>query len=336
MGLTVVFTITFAQPRIGATATIGILIAGQLVMGAVIDRFGLFGVDQIAISLAARARHRACSASARRSRSFDELRMTHRAKVWTALWARLHDLGLDVPRDRDHRRDDPAALRRLDALHRRGRADGCSSSCCAAGTLRVSRRALGSCVLIGCLLPGANAVLFFAERDVPTGLASLIIASVPLWVVVLRLAAARAAAGAGARRRRRRLRRRRGAGPAVGRRDHWRDRALPPLGGDVVGRLGPLGARDDARRPVRGDRVRDARGRARDAPARALHACTTSRRRPHSILGWIYLVTFGSIVGYTAYVWLLANAPLGTGLDLRVRQPGRGDRARRARSAASS
>jgi transporter family-2 protein len=50
MGLTVVFTITFAQPRIGATATIGILIAGQLVMGAVIDRFGLFGVDEIAIS----------------------------------------------------------------------------------------------------------------------------------------------------------------------------------------------------------------------------------------------------------------------------------------------
>ena len=50
MGLTVVLAITFAQPRIGATATIGILIAGQLVMGALIDRFGLFGVDQIAIS----------------------------------------------------------------------------------------------------------------------------------------------------------------------------------------------------------------------------------------------------------------------------------------------
>src|SRR5205085_7496329 len=31
-----------------------------------------------------------------------------------------------------------------------------------------------------------------------------------------------------------------------------------------------------------------------------------------SIIGWVYLVTFGSIVGYTAYVWLLANAPLGT------------------------
>jgi transporter family-2 protein len=50
MGLTVVGTITFAQPRIGATAVIGILIAGQLVMGAVIDRFGFFGVHQIAIS----------------------------------------------------------------------------------------------------------------------------------------------------------------------------------------------------------------------------------------------------------------------------------------------
>jgi transporter family-2 protein len=50
MGLTVVTAITFAQPRIGATATIGILIAGQLVMGAIIDRFGLFGVEQIGIS----------------------------------------------------------------------------------------------------------------------------------------------------------------------------------------------------------------------------------------------------------------------------------------------
>jgi bacterial/archaeal transporter family-2 protein len=50
MGLTVVSAITFAQPRVGATTTIGILIAGQLVMGAVIDRFGLFGVTQIGIS----------------------------------------------------------------------------------------------------------------------------------------------------------------------------------------------------------------------------------------------------------------------------------------------
>jgi transporter family-2 protein len=50
MGLLVVFSITFAQPRIGASATIGILIAGQLVAGAAIDKFGWFGVDQIALS----------------------------------------------------------------------------------------------------------------------------------------------------------------------------------------------------------------------------------------------------------------------------------------------
>ena len=49
-GATVVTAVTFCQPRIGATATIGILIAGQLIMGAAIDKYGLFGVDQIAIS----------------------------------------------------------------------------------------------------------------------------------------------------------------------------------------------------------------------------------------------------------------------------------------------
>jgi drug/metabolite transporter (DMT)-like permease len=38
-----------------------------------------------------------------------------------------------------------------------------------------------------------------------------------------------------------------------------------------------------------------------------VHGFSPSRA---SILGWLYLVTFGSIVGYTAYVWLLANAPL--------------------------
>jgi transporter family-2 protein len=49
MGLVVILSITYATPRIGATATIGLLIAGQLAMGAVIDRFGLFGLEQIAI-----------------------------------------------------------------------------------------------------------------------------------------------------------------------------------------------------------------------------------------------------------------------------------------------
>src|SRR3954452_17051957 len=56
-----------------------------------------------------------------------------------------------------------------------------------AGAVRVTRRQLLSCALVGALLPGANAILFVAERHVPTGLASLIFGSVPLWIVLLRL-----------------------------------------------------------------------------------------------------------------------------------------------------
>ncbi|MEJ7567141.1 MAG: DMT family transporter [Gaiellaceae bacterium] len=50
MGVLVVFSITVCAPRLGATATIGLLIAGQLAMGVVIDRFGLFGVDEVALT----------------------------------------------------------------------------------------------------------------------------------------------------------------------------------------------------------------------------------------------------------------------------------------------
>ena len=49
MGLIIVFTVTYAGPRIGVAATVGILIAGQLAMGAAIDRWGLFGSDRIAL-----------------------------------------------------------------------------------------------------------------------------------------------------------------------------------------------------------------------------------------------------------------------------------------------
>ena len=49
MGLFIVLTITFAGSRIGTAATVGILIAGQLAMGAAIDRFGLFGAEQISL-----------------------------------------------------------------------------------------------------------------------------------------------------------------------------------------------------------------------------------------------------------------------------------------------
>ena len=50
MGIVVVFTITVVTPQIGATATIGLLIAGQLAMGVLIDRNGWFGVEQVPLN----------------------------------------------------------------------------------------------------------------------------------------------------------------------------------------------------------------------------------------------------------------------------------------------
>ena len=49
LGTFIVFTITVASPRIGTTATIGLLVAGQLAAGTVIDRYGLFGFERIAL-----------------------------------------------------------------------------------------------------------------------------------------------------------------------------------------------------------------------------------------------------------------------------------------------
>jgi drug/metabolite transporter (DMT)-like permease len=178
------------------------------------------------------------------------------------------------------------------------------------GSLRISRRAFRSCVVIGILLPGANAVLFFAERNVPTGLASLIIASVPLWVVVLRLAGRErlpwpvlAGVGVGF------------AGVAV---------LAQPSGGAKIWGIGlcvvsavmwSLGSVLSARLTMPADPFA---ATAYEMLAGGLVMLPISLFTVHhfspstaSILGWIYLVTFGSIVGYTAYVWLLANAPLG-------------------------
>jgi drug/metabolite transporter (DMT)-like permease len=177
------------------------------------------------------------------------------------------------------------------------------------GTLRVSRRALASCIVIGALLPGANAVLFFAERDVPTGLASLIIATVPLWVVVLRLAA------------RERLGRPALIGVCVG----FAGVAVlahPSGGATALGialcllsaLMWSTGTVLSAwltmpADPFAATAYEMLAGGILMLPIAVftVHGFSPSRA---SILGWLYLVTFGSIVGYTAYVWLLANAPL--------------------------
>jgi drug/metabolite transporter (DMT)-like permease len=60
-----------------------------------------------------------------------------------------------------------------------------------------SARELGACALTGgALLVGGNGVVGIAEQHVPSALAALIIASVPLWVVVFRYFAGEAVAAA--------------------------------------------------------------------------------------------------------------------------------------------
>ena len=49
ISLFIVTAMTIAGPRIGIAATLGLVIAGNLVMGAVIDQLGLFGLDRIPI-----------------------------------------------------------------------------------------------------------------------------------------------------------------------------------------------------------------------------------------------------------------------------------------------
>lgn len=50
MGAFIVFAITVAGPRIGVVATTAFLIAAQFSLAAVIDRYGWFGVEQVAFS----------------------------------------------------------------------------------------------------------------------------------------------------------------------------------------------------------------------------------------------------------------------------------------------
>ncbi len=182
-----------------------------------------------------------------------------------------------------------------------------------AHVLRVRRVELASAALVGLLLPGANAMLFVAERHVPTGVSSLIIGSVPLWVVVLRTAASdrpptRSLIGVGVG----------FAGLAL---------LVRPSGGAPLWSMlivlcsaatWATGAFLSSRLPMPADSFA-ATSIEMLVGGAILLPIGIATTHPHfadfsarSIAGWFYLVTFGSLVGYTAFVWLLDNAPLGT------------------------
>jgi len=180
------------------------------------------------------------------------------------------------------------------------------------GVLRLTRRQLASSILIGLLLPGANALLFIAERHVPTGLASLIIGSVPLWIVVLRTATgdhpprtALAGVVGGF------------AGLAI---------LVRPHGGAPLWALllvlasaitWSVGAFVSSRLPMPTDTFAGS-GYEMLAGGLIMLPIALATTDPHpsefstrSVLGWVYLVTFGSLIGYTAFTWLLDHAPIG-------------------------
>jgi transporter family-2 protein len=50
MSVFIVFAVTVGPPRIGVTATVATVIAGNLVSAAVIDRFGWFGVERVGLA----------------------------------------------------------------------------------------------------------------------------------------------------------------------------------------------------------------------------------------------------------------------------------------------
>ena len=49
LGAFIVLSITIAGPKIGTTAVVGLLIAGQLIAATVIDRYGWFGFDRVGL-----------------------------------------------------------------------------------------------------------------------------------------------------------------------------------------------------------------------------------------------------------------------------------------------
>ena len=239
--------------------------------------------------------------------------MSHGAKVWVALWTVYilwgsTYLGIELAGE---------TIPPLFAVAWRFVAAGLILGAWVAwrrglSAFRVSRVELGSASLVGVLLLGANALLFVAERDVPIGLASLVIASVPLLVVALRFAGGERPA--------------RGAliGVAVG---FLGIAVLARPGGGATGggiallltsaTAWAIGSYLSSRLPMPKDAfaatvIEMLAGSVVLVPIGLLTTdFAPSEWSTRSILGWVYLVLFGSVIGYTAYVWLLQHAPIG-------------------------
>jgi len=182
---------------------------------------------------------------------------------------------------------------------------------------RATPRELANAAVIGLLLLlGGNGGVTLAEQaHLPSGLAALLVAGVPLWVVLLRVAADDRPAGRtvlgvalgfaglavllmpGAR----------PAGVALG-------PVLLVLGSSLMWALGSFVASRVAlpADPLLTTVAQMLGGAVGLAVAGAVRreSPSVSGVRTSSVLAFAYLVVFGSIVAFTAYSWLLGNAPI--------------------------
>lgn len=182
--------------------------------------------------------------------------------------------------------------------------------------VRVGARQFAACALVGgLLLLGGNGLVMIAEQRLPSGLAALVLAAVPLWVVVLRALT------------RDRPRSATVTGVFLG----FAGIALlllpgeRPDGAPLAGLLTVLGA---SLAWATGSFVAPRLPLPRDPFVATTHEMLAGgllmlvlgtlrgeRFVPGavSMTSWAalgYLVVFGSLVAFTAYVWLLSHAPI--------------------------
>jgi drug/metabolite transporter (DMT)-like permease len=186
--------------------------------------------------------------------------------------------------------------------------------------VRITRsEALGAFVIGNLLCFGGNGLVTVAEQEVPSGLTALIIGSVPLWVVLMRL-------GEGDRPGRGTL-----AGVIVG----FVGLAVLVLPGDrpdeaplwgvllivLAAVLWASGSFYSKRWTLPKDPLVSTAWQMLIAGATMVVAGLVageaadvhpSEFSTDSLLALAYLITFGSMLAYTAYTWLLGNAPIST------------------------
>lgn len=188
------------------------------------------------------------------------------------------------------------------------------------GALRMTKAQLGSALLIGLLLPAwGNGMVVIAEQHVASGLAALLIASVPLYVVMLRRVLGERPPGITL------------IGVTVG----MAGLALLLLGGPVAGAHGSagwapwlvllaalgwsVGSVASTRLPVPANPFAlSAVEMLAGGTAMMLIGVVTGERidlgriTTGSWVAWSYLIIFGSLLAFSSYVFVLGKLPVST------------------------